>query len=125
MSRALQGDKAQVGCEAQKDLGLGGRSRGQPEASERARRAVTQRIRNTVNRLTTVHAELALHLEASRPTRQVLSYSPERLARAELRANINDHNTADGVQCPSAMSARHRRARLTPLGRSGSWRGPR
>lgn len=58
-------------------LGLGRRTRVQADASERARKAVTQRIRNTVKRLETVHPELANHLERAVRTGRFCSYSPE------------------------------------------------
>lgn len=58
-------------------LGLGGRARPQPDASERARKAVSQRIRNSLKRLAEVHPELAAHLDRSIRTGRFCSYSPE------------------------------------------------
>jgi hypothetical protein len=58
-------------------LGIGGRTRPQPDAGERARKAVTQRIRNSLKRLADVHPELAHHLERSLRTGRFCSYSPE------------------------------------------------
>lgn len=58
-------------------LGLGGRARPRPDASERARKAVSQRIRNSLKRLAEVHPELAAHLERSIKTGRFCSYSPE------------------------------------------------
>jgi hypothetical protein len=59
-------------------MGLGGRSRSQTNAGERARKAVTQRIRNSLKRLSTIHPELAAHLDRSIRTGRFCSYSPER-----------------------------------------------
>lgn len=59
-------------------LGLGGRARNQPDAAERARKAVTQRIRNAVKRLAGSHPELAAHLDRSLRTGRFCSYAPER-----------------------------------------------
>lgn len=58
--------------------GLGGRVRPQSDAGERARKAVTQRLRNAVQRLATVHPELAGHLDRSLRTGRFCSYSPEK-----------------------------------------------
>ena len=59
-------------------LGLGGRARPQSDAGERARKAVTQRIRNSLKRLANAHPDLANHLERSLRTGRFCSYSPER-----------------------------------------------
>ena len=59
-------------------LGLGGVARPQSDARERARKAVSQRIRNSLKRLAEVHPELAAHLDRSIKTGRFCSYSPER-----------------------------------------------
>lgn len=59
-------------------LGLGGRSRRHTDGVERARSAVTQRIRSTIRRLHAVHPALAAHLEASVQTGTYCRYRPER-----------------------------------------------
>lgn len=59
-------------------LGIGGRSRTQSDAGERARKAVTQRVRNSLKRLASTHPELAAHLDRSLRTGRFCSYSPER-----------------------------------------------
>ncbi|HET7722825.1 MAG TPA: hypothetical protein VFK43_22850, partial [Acidimicrobiales bacterium] len=59
-------------------LGLGGRSRSTGGSAERARSAVTQRIRTTIRRLGADHPELGRHLEASITTGTYCSYRPER-----------------------------------------------
>jgi hypothetical protein len=58
-------------------LGLGGRSRRQGSTTERARSAVTQRIRSTVQRLGAVHPTLGRHLEVSVVTGTYCVYRPE------------------------------------------------
>jgi plasmid stabilization system protein ParE len=58
-------------------LGLGGRSRSSGGSAERARSAVTQRIRTTIRRLAADHPELGRHLEASIITGTYCSYRPE------------------------------------------------
>ncbi|MGH9178332.1 MAG: hypothetical protein ACRD0N_07250, partial [Acidimicrobiales bacterium] len=57
--------------------GLGGRARTIGDPGERARKAVTQRIRNSLKRLSDVHPELAAHLDASIRTGRFCSYRPE------------------------------------------------
>jgi len=58
-------------------LGLGGRARSAGHPAERARKAVTQRIRNSLKRLADVHPELAAHLDRSIRTGQFCTYRPE------------------------------------------------
>ncbi|MGH2986578.1 MAG: ATP-binding protein [Solirubrobacterales bacterium] len=59
-------------------LGLGGRARATGDPAERARKAVTQRIRNSLKRLADVHPELAAHLDRSIRTGRFCTYRPER-----------------------------------------------
>lgn len=59
-------------------LGLGGRARRHTDSVERARSAVTQRIRTTIKRLRAVHPPLAAHLGASVQTGTYCCYRPER-----------------------------------------------
>jgi hypothetical protein len=59
-------------------LGLGGRVRRDTGTVERARSAVTQRIRSTIRRLRASHPSLADHLEASIQTGVYCRYRPER-----------------------------------------------
>ena len=65
-------------------LGLGGRSRQGAGSAERARSAVTQRVRSTIRRLATEHPELGRHLEASITTGTYCSYRPEHPVAWEL-----------------------------------------
>jgi hypothetical protein len=57
-------------------LGLGGRGRALGDPSERARKAVTERIRYTMARIARVHPELAGHLEATITTGSSCAYAP-------------------------------------------------
>jgi hypothetical protein len=59
-------------------LGLGGRARRHTDGAERARSAVTQRIRTTIKRLRSVHPSLSAHLDASVQTGTYCCYRPER-----------------------------------------------
>jgi hypothetical protein len=57
--------------------GLGGRSRRLGDEHERARKAVSARIRDAVERIATVHPELGRHLAATVSTGAWCSYSPD------------------------------------------------
>jgi hypothetical protein len=59
-------------------LGLGGRSRALGSATERARSAVTWRIRSAIRKVAAVHPSLGRHLENSVRTGTYCAYSPER-----------------------------------------------
>jgi AAA ATPase domain len=56
--------------------GLGGRSRRLGDQSERARKAVTARIRDVITRIERVHPALGAHLRASVTTGTFCAYSP-------------------------------------------------
>jgi hypothetical protein len=58
--------------------GLGGRPRRTPDHVERARKAVTRRIRDAVARIDRAHPTLGRHLHASVHTGVYCSYAPER-----------------------------------------------
>jgi hypothetical protein len=78
----LRADRARVELDALVDhvtaaLGLGGRSRRSGDSTERARSAVTQRVRSTIRRLADVHPELGRHLEMSVVTGIYCAYRPE------------------------------------------------
>jgi predicted ATPase len=65
-------------------LGLGGRARTPGGAAERARSAVTQRVRATIRRIETVEPRLGRHLQASVRTGTYCSYRPEEPVRWQL-----------------------------------------
>jgi hypothetical protein len=58
-------------------LGYGRRVRRGVDSAERARSAVTHRIRSTIRHLDSVHPQLAAHLRASITTGHYCSYRPE------------------------------------------------
>ncbi len=58
-------------------LGLGGRARQLGSPAERARSAVTWRIRNAIRKITSVHPRLGRHLENSVRTGTFCVYEPE------------------------------------------------
>lgn len=58
--------------------GIGGRARRAPDSVERARKAVTRRLRDAVTRIERVHPVLGRHLDASVRTGVFCTYAPER-----------------------------------------------
>lgn len=66
-------------------VGLGGRSRSTGSSAERARSAVTYRIRSAIERVGRVHPELGRHLENSVRTGTWCSYRPERPVNWSVR----------------------------------------
>jgi hypothetical protein len=73
-----------------KALGLGGRGRLLGDAAERARTAVTWRIRHAVRRIEAAHPDLGRHLANSLRTGLFCVYRPERA----LRWRFEEHTTA-------------------------------
>ncbi|WP_254812194.1 AAA family ATPase [Streptomyces cavourensis] len=59
--------------------GLGGRSRRLGDQTERARKTVTARIRDTLRKLDSLHPELAAHLRESVTTGTTCAYRPARV----------------------------------------------
>jgi hypothetical protein len=59
-------------------LGRGGRARRGADSAERARSAVTHRVRATIRQLGKLHPALGRHLEHSITTGAYCSYRPER-----------------------------------------------
>jgi hypothetical protein len=64
--------------------GLGGRARKAADTSDRARKAVTSRIRESIERIGTEHPALARHLENAIHTGTFCSYRPDRPLGWEL-----------------------------------------
>lgn len=75
VSRATAERDALIG-ELSRALGLGGRSRRLDDDSERARKAVTARIRHAIDHLQHYHPGLAAHLHAAIRTGTACSYQP-------------------------------------------------
>jgi TolB-like protein/tetratricopeptide (TPR) repeat protein len=67
-----------------RDTGLGGRSRKMGDAAERARSAVTWRIRAAIKKIQAAHPRLGQHLSNSIRTGNFCVYSPESEATWEL-----------------------------------------
>jgi hypothetical protein len=79
-------ERAQVELDALVDhltaaLGLDGRARRPGSTTERARSAVTQRVRGTVRRIAAEHPDLGRHLDVSVVTGTFCCYRPERPVR--------------------------------------------
>jgi hypothetical protein len=73
---ALDRERRALIDELRRATGLGGRSRRLGDASERARKAVSERIRDTLRRLDRRHPSLARHLRASVSTGATCRYQP-------------------------------------------------
>lgn len=72
------GERAALLEELRGAVGLGGRSRRLGDEAERARKAVTGRIRVTLRKLDQNHPELAAHLNATVSTGATCAYRPHR-----------------------------------------------
>ncbi|WP_078897214.1 AAA family ATPase [Streptomyces rimosus] len=71
-------------AELRKAAGLAGRSRRLGDETDRARKNVTARIRDTLRRLREHHPELASHLQAAVSTGAMCRYAPDREVRWRL-----------------------------------------
>nr|GLJ82667.1 hypothetical protein GCM10017588_13920 [Microbispora rosea subsp. aerata] len=71
-------ERAALLAELRSASGLGGRDRRLGDEAERARKAVTARIRDVLRKLDRSHPELAAHLRASVSTGATCRYQPER-----------------------------------------------
>ena len=68
----------QIVTELSSALGLGGRSRRLGSAAERARSAVTWRIRNAIRKISSAHPALGRHLDHAIRTGTFCAYEPEK-----------------------------------------------
>jgi hypothetical protein len=75
-SEAVQAELDLISDELRRATGLGGRSRRTASSDQRARTAVTGRIRDAIKRIDTVHPRLAEHLRASIRTGTACAYEP-------------------------------------------------
>ncbi|WP_155368474.1 ATP-binding protein [Catellatospora vulcania] len=74
---ALESERDALLAELRAAAGLGGRTRRLGDDGERARKAVTARIRDTLRRLDELHPELAAHLRATVSTGNACGYHPD------------------------------------------------
>jgi pimeloyl-ACP methyl ester carboxylesterase len=72
----LQRERDELIAGLRQAAGLGGRARRLGDASERARKAVTARIRQSIKLIAAAHPELGEHLERSVSTGAVCAYRP-------------------------------------------------
>ncbi|MBV9412047.1 MAG: hypothetical protein JO148_10660 [Acidimicrobiia bacterium] len=73
----IKGERDTLAHELAAALGLGGRARTLGDPSERARKAVSARIRDAVKAIGACHVELGDHLQASLRTGTFCCYAPE------------------------------------------------
>ncbi|WJK42566.1 AAA family ATPase [Solwaraspora sp. WMMA2056] len=73
---AYDAERAALLSELRTAVGLGGRSRRLGDEAERARKAVTGRIRSTLRKLHQLHPALAVHLDATVTTGLTCAYRP-------------------------------------------------
>lgn len=78
---ALRAERDFIAAELASALGLAGRSRRSGDPVERARKAVTGRIRDSISRIGAVHPALGRHLTNSVRTGTWCVYAPERPVR--------------------------------------------
>ncbi len=81
VAAAYDRERAALLDELRRAAGLGGRTRRLGDEAERARKAVTARIRDTLRKLAPLHPELAAHLRASVSTGSACAYRPEQPVR--------------------------------------------
>lgn len=81
LTEQLQEEKSRLLEEITRTIGLGGRSRRLGDPAERARTAVTWRIRDAIKNLGAAHPALARHLSNSIRTGVFCSYTPEQAIR--------------------------------------------
>ena len=81
---ALDREREALLQELRTAAGLGGRTRRLGDESERARKAVTARIRDTLRKLTDLHPELAEHLTSAVTTGSSCRYAPDPETRWQL-----------------------------------------
>jgi tetratricopeptide (TPR) repeat protein len=83
-SAGLSAERDAIAAELSGAYGLGGRTRRTGSSAERARTAVTTRIRDTIRRMAGVHPELAKHLDRSVHTGTFCEYTPDPMVRWQV-----------------------------------------
>ena len=84
---AAQEERDFLISELSASYGLGGRVRRSPDHVERARKAVSRRLRDAMSRAAQAHPRLGRHLDASIRTGSFCSYQPERATVWMVEAN--------------------------------------
>ncbi|MEM6990798.1 MAG: alpha/beta hydrolase [Myxococcota bacterium] len=74
VAERLRSEREALAREIRSAVGLGGRARTLGDPSERARKAVTSRIRSSIKKISQVHAPLGEHLSATVSTGSFCSY---------------------------------------------------
>ncbi len=101
--------------------GLHGRARKAGDNGERMRKAVTNRVKDTITKIARVHPELGRHLTNTVRTGTFCSYVPR--ARPNGRCDLGARECSRLARPPQPDRARHlRRPRLRERGRGGAWR---
>ncbi len=83
-AETASGEISQIAAELSRSLGLGGRSRKLGDPAERARSAVTWRIRSAIKKLRAAHPELGQHLAKNIRTGTFCVYEPREAIDWEL-----------------------------------------
>jgi TolB-like protein len=83
-AEALEAERDKILRELKAATGLGGEGRRAGGTGEKARTAVTWRIRHAIRKITAVHPALGRHLEVSIRTGAFCSYAPERATTWQL-----------------------------------------
>jgi tetratricopeptide (TPR) repeat protein/nucleoside-triphosphatase THEP1 len=83
----LEWEREALLAELSATTGLGGRARRVPTETERMRKAVSNRIRHTIDRIIEVHPVLGRHLRASVRTGTYCGYQPEHPVTWQLTEN--------------------------------------
>jgi hypothetical protein len=90
-------------------MGMGGRRRALGDSKERARKAVSGRIRESIERLRQAHPELARHLEATVATGTLCSYDPDRRRETDKRdIDLVEQRLREAEEIDRAMRAMKR-----------------
>jgi hypothetical protein len=86
-SAAAVAEREALVTELSRAYGIGGQVRRSPDHIERARKAVSRRIREAITRIAQIHPTLGRHLQAAVQTGVLCSYSPDREMnwRVEIR----------------------------------------
>ena len=106
--------------------GLGGRSRRLGDNAERARKSVTNRIRNTLKKIEAVHPALAAHLDGAVATGSACVYRPGPPPESSAATRTRSLRPGTSIPCdanaplwPNCAETRRSRAGGDPPGPAG------